>query len=216
MRRQRTLRQGGFTLIELLVVLIVIAILIALLLPAVQAAREASRRTGCVNNLKQLCLGMHHYCDVHQSLPDHYDGYGSGWVPGVLPHVGSRISFEPRHHMQSRGNLEIASATRPTVFGCPSAPDGAIGMQAMDDRSLTFPILPGHYAAGSGVLGKRLGNSTSCTLLFQHLAADEFCWHVSTGGDLDSVTRVHGRIMIGFCDGHVEGRVGVEGVRTEP
>jgi prepilin-type N-terminal cleavage/methylation domain-containing protein/prepilin-type processing-associated H-X9-DG protein len=59
----------GFTLIELLVVIAIIAVLIALLLPAVQAAREAARRAQCVNNLKQLGLGLHNYHQSTNSFP---------------------------------------------------------------------------------------------------------------------------------------------------
>jgi prepilin-type N-terminal cleavage/methylation domain-containing protein/prepilin-type processing-associated H-X9-DG protein len=63
------MRRRGFTLIELLVVIAIIAVLIALLLPAVQAAREAARRAQCVNNLKQLGLGIHNYHQVHGVFP---------------------------------------------------------------------------------------------------------------------------------------------------
>jgi len=59
----------GFTLIELLVVIAIIAVLIALLLPAVQAAREAARRAQCVNNLKQIGLGLHNYHSTTNSFP---------------------------------------------------------------------------------------------------------------------------------------------------
>ena len=59
----------GFTLIELLVVIAIIAVLIALLLPAVQAAREAARRAQCVNNIKQLGLGVHNYHTANNSFP---------------------------------------------------------------------------------------------------------------------------------------------------
>ena len=62
-------RSRGFTLIELLVVIAIIAVLIALLLPAVQAAREAARRAQCVNNLKQIGLGLHNYHSANDKFP---------------------------------------------------------------------------------------------------------------------------------------------------
>ena len=76
----------GFTLIELLVVIAIIAVLIALLLPAVQAAREAARRAQCVNNLKQIGLGMHNYESTFGSLPAGMKGCCWGtWIVFVLP-----------------------------------------------------------------------------------------------------------------------------------
>lgn len=72
---QRSSLRSAFTLIELLVSIAIIAALVAILLPAVQNAREASRRTTCINNLKQLSLACLSYESTHRSLPS---GYLSG------------------------------------------------------------------------------------------------------------------------------------------
>lgn len=93
----------AFTLIELLVVIAIIAVLVGLLLPAVQAAREAARRSQCVNNLKQIGIGLHNYDASFQVFPPGYisqyttdgtdTGPGWGWAAMLMPMLESSNLF---------------------------------------------------------------------------------------------------------------------------
>lgn len=143
LRKQIQLSQSNsfraFTLIELLVVIAIIAVLISLLLPAVQSAREAARKAQCLNNLKQIGLGLHNYHEIHNTFPPGYVSFyrrdsgdegtaeddigpGWGWASQILPQLEQRsihnaINFSLT--MTYAAN-ETAQLSRISTFLCPS------------------------------------------------------------------------------------------------
>ena len=94
----------AFTLIELLVVIAVMGILAALLLPALSAAKDRAKRTTCLNNLRQINLGIHMYCD---------DASDASPVTGIPWIVYKDL-------MKSYVGLNGRSSPQDTIFACPA------------------------------------------------------------------------------------------------
>ena len=143
-------RRPGFTLIELLVVISIIAVLIALLLPAVQAAREAARRAQCVNNLKQIGLGLHNFessngffppsgikvTGMHKpmninigpdgALPPTGQRAASYFLTHILPYMEQTSLYNSYNIKRDYRTKEVSTAvaTLVSTFLCPSSANG--------------------------------------------------------------------------------------------
>lgn len=126
-------RRSAFTLVELLVVIAIIGVLVALLLPAVQAAREAARRSSCMNNLRQLSLGLANYESSNGELPPafQYDERqnpattsrpGINWVISILPYIEGASLYDMFDQSEpiSRAANEQARSQSLALMLCPS------------------------------------------------------------------------------------------------
>ena len=131
-------KKPAFTLVELLVVIAIIGTLVGLLLPAVQAARESARRMSCLNNLKQLSLGMTLYETAKRRFPpgavtwvgeyvgkragpgDWYDDHG--WYSQMGPFI-EQIAWSSTIDQSvsfSHENNDSPRRQRIDLYGCPS------------------------------------------------------------------------------------------------
>ncbi|REK08220.1 MAG: DUF1559 domain-containing protein [Planctomycetota bacterium] len=150
-------KRPAFTLVELLVVIAIVGVLMSLLLPAIQSAREASRRTSCVNNLRQLGIALQHFHESH----GHFPAGRGGPVPKafsaqayLLPYVEEGSIEEQIYFDKSPTPLFIAG-----VF--------YTGMENRPAASNPVPVLqcPSDAIAGGRVPGSDYGatNYVACS-----------------------------------------------------
>jgi prepilin-type N-terminal cleavage/methylation domain-containing protein/prepilin-type processing-associated H-X9-DG protein len=115
-------RRLGFTLIELLVVIAIIAILAALLLPALAKAKAKAKQTACINNLRQIGIGLVLYLNDDKAYP-------------------GCVATLPDYHYVWPERLLLFMGNNRGVFSCPAAsPDSAWDTNA--NKTLGLPSDP--------------------------------------------------------------------------
>lgn len=208
----------GFTLIELLVTVAIIGILAALLLPVLSAAKNRARRTTCLNNLRQINVGIRLYSDEW-----------SDKLPSVRSQQTNAILYAYKKLIRSYVGGGSVPSPQDELFACPSdtfyyGSDGrgdvsfeltSQHVQGWSDNSSyafngnQFTNLPQHQvAAVLGISGRKassIKHPANTILVAEGPALDPYSWHEPKLpiGDPKSGLFTNAMDMVSFVDGHV-------------
>ncbi|MDB6056938.1 MAG: prepilin-type N-terminal cleavage/methylation domain [Verrucomicrobiales bacterium] len=207
-------RRTAFTLIELLVVIAIIAILAALLFPTLSRAKDKARRLACMNNLRQINLGLRMYSDDHSDTAPTNPQTSNSYV----------INFAGyKKLMKSYVGVNGESSARDKLFACSADTfyyeftqtnytyiAKSFHDQATNDYSsywFNSGTLTIFGTNSPGLAGRKLSSirQPSKTVLVAEMPAFfPWSWHdPKPPAKNESVLFNDAQDMVGFADGHV-------------
>ena len=144
----------AFTLVELLIVIAIIGTLVCLLLPAVQSVRESARRMKCLNNLRQVGVGLHAHHAARDCFPTGVSATGvrHHWVAQLLPYLDENPLagiYDYTVRFDDAKNQAAVQTPLP-IMSCPSTPGGPLQHPRFKTSAPTWWAYAADYAGSDG------------------------------------------------------------------
>ena len=187
----------GFTLIELLVVIAIIAVLAAILFPVFAQAREKARQTACLNNEKQLGLGVLMYAqDSDETLPPTQAADGTLWPVTLSPYVKStQVRFCPSDAGETANSYGLNELNFSDLTDTGASPSQTLAAFQSPSNTVMLSEL------GTGSPGN-LADLTTPRLGAYKLTVPDV--DLNDAADARPAPRHFQRANVGLMDGHVK------------
>jgi prepilin-type processing-associated H-X9-DG protein len=211
--------ENAFSVLELLVLMAAISILAALF-PVLNSAKSKAKRTVCLNNLRQIGLGMHLYADDSADVAPRTPGTRRNSTLGWTGY---------KKVMKSYVGTDNPSSPRNKLFGCPAdtfyyaASNGHIVLVTASLREQSITDYSSYAFNGGnlntnlsrfgidcsqlGIAGRTISSIIEpgkTVLIFEHSASWPFSWHQPKLPLSPENARFNDAMnTVAFVDGHV-------------
>lgn len=155
--------------------------LLGLVFPAMQSAREAARRAACLNNLKQISLGLQNYYSAHGHFPPAYVADADGrpmhsWRVLILPYMEWKSLYDAYDFDEpwNGPNNRKLAGSMPNEYCCPSSEDSQYELGMTNYVAVVGPKTV--WPEGETVKMDDIPDGTGNTIMLVEIADPDIRW----------------------------------------